>query len=245
MPYHDTNIIDEYLSGRMKGEPLISFEQQLQNDADLQRAVQERKDLLVAVNALGDIQMKERARRIHETVMKPEANVRRLSVWHYAAAAVAIIAIGIAIWLWAQPPSPSELYAQYYEPYSLSFSARGLDADQQLSKASELYKNEDYENTLPVLEELLTKEVNNKDRVRLAAGICQMELGKNNEALSYFQNLISNTNSPYYEQGLWYAALLSLRSNDISSAKKYLQQLTLDVDSFNYEEAEIILSKLE
>ena len=245
MPYHDINIIDEYLTGRMKGKTLISFERQLQNDIDLQEAVQERKDLLIAVNALGDIQMKERARRIHEIVTKPEAKVRRLSVWRYAAAAVAVIAIGLAIWLWTQPIAPSELYVQYYEPYALSFGTRDQGADQQLSLASELYKNDDFENAFPVLEELLTKDVSNRDRIRLAAGICQMELGENKEALFYFSNLISNTNSPYYEQGLWYAALVSLRSNDISSSKKYLQQLALGAGAFKYDEAKKILNKLK
>ena len=245
MPYYDIDKIDEYLSGRMKGKTLISFEQQLQNDADLQKAVQERKELLVAVNALGDIHMKERAKRIHKIATGSSTKIRRIPLWRYAAAAVVFLAICFGIWFWLQPSSPTDLYVNYYEPYTLSFSTRDLTADQQLSQASELYKKGDFENTLPVLEELLTKDVRNKDRIRLAAGICQMELNNDGEALSYFQNLINNTSSPYNEQGLWYAGLLSLRSEDVSAAKQFLQQLTLDADSFKAEEAKKILSRLE
>ena len=246
MPYHDTNIIDEYLSGRMKDEDLTSFKLQVQQDADLRAAVEERKNLLVAINAFGDIQMKERAKRIHEIATSPSTKVRQLPVWRYAAAVAAVLAIGFGIWIWLQSPAaPTDLYAQFYAPYSLSFSTRDLSADQQLSQASELYKNGNYENVLPILEELLNKKINNKGRIKLAAGISHLEIGNDNQARSYFQALIANVNSPYYEQGLWYAAMLSLRKGDVASTKRYLQELINETGSFNHEEAEEILGKLE
>ncbi|MEO1263066.1 MAG: hypothetical protein AAFZ15_29930 [Bacteroidota bacterium] len=244
MLYRDPHIIDEYLTGRMTEEARIAFEKELQQDAELQTAVEERKVLIAVIDSLGDIEMKKRAKRIHQKAMVSTTRVRKVAFWKYAAAAVFVLLFAVSIWIYRQPASPADLYARHYEPYGLSFAIRNPASGQQLSQASTYYGNGDYQAAIPVFEGLLNQEISNKDQVRLALGICQMELSNDEGALNYFQLLIDNPSSPYFEQGLWYAALLSLRSANILTAKKYLNELIRDEDSFYFDDANELLNDL-
>ncbi|HFA48531.1 MAG TPA: tetratricopeptide repeat protein, partial [Bacteroidetes bacterium] len=238
----DQHIVDEYLLGNLSGEELASFEKKLEKEEALQAAVEDRKDLIAAVDALGDIQMKERVRRIHEratnkTTVVRQIKPRRINFRAYAAAAVALVAIGLSLWIWLRPPLNERLYADFFEPYSISFSSRGNDADQKLSEAGRLYNNGDYINAIPVLEKLLNEEINNKDGVLLATGISYMELGEYENAARIFENIIDKKGSPYYEQGVWYLALVALEENDIDGCKRYLGLLVEEEDGFYYDRA--------
>ena len=241
----DPHIIDEYLTGHMTKEARISFENQLEQNAELQAALEDRKILLAAIDAIGDVQMKERAKRIHQKATAPVTKVRKFSFLQYAAAAILALVVAVGIWLYLKPASPAELFAAHYEPYVLNFTNRDLNTDQQLSQASTLYINGNYQEAVPLLENLLNQEINNKDQVRLATGIGHMELNNDAAASNYFQQLIDNPSSPYYEQGLWYAALLSLRNENIGNAEQYLNELIKDDTSFYFKKANELLSKLD
>lgn len=241
----DQHRVDEYILGLMKPAERNKFEQELASDADLQIAVQERQELITYVDALGDMQMKERVRRIHVQEVGGSAKVRRMSVMRYAIAAGLALAIGVAIWLFMRPPLNERLYAANYTPYEITFSARGGDnVEKQLVEASRFYKSGNYTEAALIFKNALTENIDNEDGVRLALGISEMEVENFSNSLNQFDRIIDNVDSPYREQALWYAALVSLKKNDIFTASKYLDPLVEDTESFYHVEAKELASAL-
>ena len=241
----DRHKIDEYLLSLMGLTEHKKFEEQMAHDADLQTAVEERRELIGYVDALGDIQMKERVRRIHEKELGRSAKIRRMGGRRYAVAAAIALMVGLALWVFLRPPSNASLYADYYEPYAMNFGARGGNADQQLAEAGSLYKNGNYEKAIPVFNSLLNEDIDNEDGVKLALGISYMEMGDNEKAIVYFENLINKKDAPYYEQGLWYAALAETKQGENESAINHLRALSEVDGSYYFEKSAALLEELK
>ena len=54
-----------------------------------------------------------------------------------------------------------KIYAQYYEPYPLSFASRG-DQELTIQQANALYKSQRYQEALPLIENLIAQEPDGK-----------------------------------------------------------------------------------
>lgn len=235
----DQHTIDEYLLNRLEGKDLQAFEQLLAQDESLMKEVIERRQLLSAMDMVGDLQMKERVRRIHLAEMgrgdrKPvNTNTRK---WLFAL--VLVLIASLAAW-WAlrpKPQTPAQLYAQYYQPYDLNFGTRSTDASQALAEAGGLYKSGKYAEALPVFEQALVASPNDS-KARLALGICQLELGQYDQALLQFNALLDANDPLFGEQARWYAALAKLGKGDVAGCKALLEGFLSDRESQFHQKA--------
>jgi tetratricopeptide (TPR) repeat protein len=226
----DQHTIDEYLLNRLDGEELKAFEQLLAQDESLMKEVIERRQLLSAMEIVGDLQMKERVKRIHLAEIgrsdKPPANTNKRK---WAFALVLLLIASLAIW-WVMRPkaqTPPQLYAQYYQPYDLNFGTRNTDASQALAEAGGLYKSGKYAEALPLFEQALTANPADS-KARLALGICQLELGQYDQALAQF-NALMDANDPLFgEQAIWYAAMVRLQQGNVAETKALLEKLVAE-----------------
>ena len=240
----DPHIIDEYLLNRLEGPALTAFEQQMSQDKALADEVALQRQLLAAVDALGDLRMKERVQRIHKTEMeRPTPNQESKKTGKWAILVVLLLLTAFGLWMVLRPKqqAPAQLYAAYYEPYDLSFGSRSTDAEQLLADAGTRYKAGNYAQALPLFEKAFANTPNDS-KTRLAIGICQMEIGEFDQALTHFNALI-NANDPIFgEQAIWYAALAHLHKNNTEDCKKLLETLVKEPDSKYYEKAAQLLS---
>jgi tetratricopeptide (TPR) repeat protein len=243
----DQHTIDEYLLNRLDGEELKAFEQLLSQDESLMKEVTEHKQLLSAMEMVGDLQMKARVKRIHLAEIgrseKPPANTNTRK-WIFAF--VLLLIASLAIW-WVMRPkaqTPPQLYAQYYQPYDLNFGTRNTDASQALAEAGGLYKSGKYAEALPLFEQALT--ANSADsKARLALGICQLELGQYDQALAQF-NALMDANDPLFgEQATWYAAMTKLQQEDIVGCKALLEGILSNQEGQYQEKAKELSNKLQ
>ncbi|MBK8562955.1 MAG: tetratricopeptide repeat protein [Saprospiraceae bacterium] len=243
----DQHTIDEYLLNRLDGEELKAFEQLLAQDESLMNEVIERRQLLSAMEMVGDLQMKERVKRIHLTeigrIEKPPVTTNPRK-WIFAF--VLLLIASLAIW-WVMRPkaqTPPQLYAQYYQPYDLNFGTRNMDANQALAEAGGLYKSGKYAEALALFEQALTANPADS-KARLALGICQLELGQYDQALAQF-NALMDANDPLFgEQAIWYAAMTKLQQEDIVGCKALLEGILSNQEGQYQEKAKELSNKLQ
>jgi|GEM_PF-2216504 len=240
----DLHTIDEFILGHLEGEALASFERQLATDSALAEEVQQRKKVVAVVDAIGDLQMRERVRKIHQAAVQQPGNMGKKKAWKWVIAAILILLALFITWFFLRPKeTPEKLYALYYQSYPLSFGARNLESDQQLAKAGNSYKAGNFSEALPVFEQLLSTNPNDS-KLRLAAGICRLELGQYDGALAHFQQLIDANDPLYKQQALWYSALAYLQKSDLVKSKSTLEEIVKDKEGQFYEKAAALLSDL-
>lgn len=242
MEYSD-QFIDDYLLGRLQGEALQRFELSIKNDESLAIAIKNRQAILGIVDAIGDIEMMDHIKRIHQKEMTKKSKPKIFRLWRIASVAAVFLVIALGLWLWMRPPVPEKLFIANYEPYPLSFTSRDNNTDSQLAQANIFYKASDYQKALPLFEELYAKDPS-QSKFALAIGICKMETDANEEAFQYFQLLGNREFDLFKDHGLWYAALVKLRQGDINTTKEYLKKLVDKPDAYFHKQAVELIEKL-
>lgn len=241
----DTYYIDEYLLGRLKGEELESFEQKMNQEPDMKAIVDERKALLVNLEAYGEMQLKARINRLTESSEMTKAGPK---IWLWVIGLIVLGALLFAIWQYtaSKQSPPDQLYAAYFEPYPLNFGSRGDDFDKQLAEAGSQYQAGNYSKALPIFEAVVGQQAEPQDGTLLAMGVSYLALGQSSKASEVFQQINNNQNSPYKTQALWYMALSNLQMNNTEACKKQLQLLLQNTQpkSKYFEMATELLSKL-
>ena len=241
MKYSD-QVLDDYLMGRLSGLEMEQLEKDLEADEELISQLESRKAVLGIIDAFGDIEMMEQISAIHKKEMAVTPQPRKIR-WLYTVAAAAVIALLLAMWFLMKPATPETLFANYYQTYDLSFTARNNDNDEQLAQADLLYKSQNFKKALPLFEEQYV--INNaSSKIGIAIGICKIEMQQYEEALPYFAKIINQEFDIYKDQALWYTALINLKQQDLGSARPLLQDLAGNSKSHFYQQAKTLLSEI-
>ena len=111
--------IDDYLLGRLEGDALISFEEQLSQDAQLQQEVEEQKHAIQNIERLEDRKRKNRLELIHANYIvqsdlakrSVEPNRARPFFWYLVGVAAAV-GLLLMVYYFSQFQSPASLYEQ-------------------------------------------------------------------------------------------------------------------------------------
>ena len=234
--------IEQYLLGQLKGEELANFESQLKTNTALAKEVNVQRLLMEQVESLGALEMKEHLLEIKKGLEGKRKLMIRRMLGLSAAAAIALLVFGVQF-LGRDAPS-RDLFGDYYAAYELPFTARSEKGEELLGQAGVYYLGKDYKKALPVLEKIL-KENPKDSRSRLALGISQMEMAKEQEALQTFAWLIENKDPLYLDQARWYTALLYLKNEEREACRKQLMLLIGNPRAPHYTQAQDLLKKLK
>ncbi|MCC6726593.1 MAG: tetratricopeptide repeat protein [Saprospiraceae bacterium] len=247
MTSNDQHTIDEYLLNRLDATERQSFEQSLANDETLRKELEEHQQLIAAMGLIGDVQMKERVKRIHQAELGRGAKQpNQANLWKWVVAVIILSVASLGIWLMVRPKAqtPPQLYASYYKPYDLNFGSRNTDASQILAEAGNLYKAGKFAEALPLFEQTLSIAPSDS-KARLAMGICQLELKQYDQALTQFSALIEAKDPLFGEQALWYSAMTKLQQGSTTEAKTLLVKMLTDYQTgVFYKDATQLLSDL-
>ncbi len=234
--------IEKYLLGKLKGSDLTSFESQLKTDTALAEEVKIQRLLMEQVESLGALELKEQLLGIKKDLEGKRKVLIRRMLGLGAAAAIALLVFGVQF-LGTDAPA-EDLFDNYYAAYELPFATRSGKGEELLGQAGVYYLGKDYRKALPVLEEIIAE--NPKDsRSRLALGISQMEMAKEQEALKSFAVLIENNDPLYLDQARWYTALIHLKNDQKEACRKQLILLIGNPRAPHYTQAQDLLKKLE
>jgi tetratricopeptide (TPR) repeat protein len=246
--------IESYLSGEMAPSEKQAFETQMAADPEIAEQVQALKEARSSI--VRQLQSEEGTaafRKIVSEVVqeKPgsgrEAVIRplwRRKPWVSIAAAAAFIALALLVW----QPWQTALYPQFAHHPELSLTVRSDDNAEIAKQLETAFNAGDYRWALSLFREYRQERPEDVEAV-LYEGICLLELGEYEPALSNFQILHTGTSANRYD-GTWYLALTYLRRweseknpGDLQQCRSYLEQIP--EGSNHYEEAGKLLKKVE
>ncbi|MFK8102011.1 MAG: tol-pal system YbgF family protein [Saprospiraceae bacterium] len=235
--------IDDYLLGRMKKNEVQAFKNKMSKHQDFAQLVQERQVALKYVEQLGDLDLRDRVKKIHQEAIKnlpPEQSFQIIPLLKYAAA-IALIVIG-GMWFLQKELSAIEVYQQYYEAYALNFGARGSADEDVLEAGGRYYSNQAYENALAQFNAIPLAKSSAK--INFAKGISFLETNQFTNANAIFQQLIDQKDPIYEDQARWYLAMSYCKEGKIKEAKALFQIIATKPNSFKQKEAIAILKKI-
>ncbi len=237
--------IDAYLLGQLKGQERLEFEAELSKDIRLQEEVTLQQQIMKGLATYGNQQLRGRLSRIREE-QKQQKTIgvlprRRIFRYVAAAAAIALLLITLTI-LWNNTAS-TDVFSDNYKPYNLTAGSRTTDGDARIATISQWYNAGDYAKALPALEAYLSEHPNNA-KLQLAAAISHIELQQEAAAIAYFDTILDSADPFFTDHARWYKALCFIKLDRAVEAKALLQLLANDKDADHHQEAKDLLEDM-
>ena len=186
-----TQLIQDYLDGKLTDQEKKDFEEVLAKDADLNNEVVELKELELGLHSLGYDQFKTTVNEWETDFQQSTPKTSKIvQLRYYFAAAASLALLIMAGYFFSNNSiSPEQLYANNYTPYEDMVIGRGnnstTEAIELLTNGMNAYNQQDYQTASEKLNEYLGLMPTDYG-IALYLGIAQMEIGKNNEAEASF-----------------------------------------------------------
>lgn len=221
---------DKYLQGKLSKEESKAFEENLSSE--------EREELATELGigrGLEDGFRKE----LKSKVASFENKRSKSSTLNYTYIGVAASLILVASLVFIFSKEEQSLFDQYYQPYpNYEVTVVRGEEDLDLREIAYLaYDRQEYTRALETFNQMETLS----EADYFFRGVCLLETGDNQGALSDFEKVISSKNKDYAYPSKWLSALVYLKMEDEVSAKVLLESLR-NTTEFS-ERAEEILDK--
>lgn len=247
MAKENYDIIDQYLSSKLEGEALTSFEQQLASDPVLRQEVEDRTAMKTFLHNLEKTKaFKAKLEGIEGKYFLPDGDVQGIAQpankipWFW----LVLIGLLLAAFFLYKNVKTVEAPISYpsmamHEPLSLTQKSGEAEA-QAILDFSTHYNAADYATALPLIDAYLANNSTDNE-VLLAKGICELELDQVAAARKTFSS-IATGGSIYRDLGTWYLALSYLKVGDQEKMKSYLRQIPSTATDL-YEKAQELLQQ--
>lgn len=234
------SLIETYLDNELSGSDLISFEEELKRNFELQKELQFQKEVNQFV---GLHSFRENIKKVSEEYFTGQKI--KISFWSkykiQIAATFLICFLLLTVYVvWSShKKTTDELFNEYYKPMEFEITLRGSEAVVlNLEKtAVSYYLQKKYNQALKLFNEiLLTDSLNSK--INIYAGISAIELNQINKAIQYLSKVPKIT--LYYSSAQWYIGLCYLKLGDKQDALRVFENLCKDDTSFKNQALELI-----
>jgi len=242
--YNRTILIDKYITGKLEDTELWEFKLDMENDAELKKEVQLRKEIY---NTISNSEKIELLKTIQNINTKKERRTLKINIYSrqvqaIAASIIILISIGTGI-LTNQVGSDlnSELYTEYcIDEGSLITTRSDKPVDNSaVVDGIKLYDSQEYEKALALLEA-------NPDNVtaRLYSGLAYMKLEMFNKAVDQFNYILNHNDNIFIDQAEWNLGLSYLASDKTNKASEIFAKIAAEDGAYSNRASEII-KKLE
>lgn len=243
MKEQDYILYEEYLSGKLSGDAIDSFENRLKNESAFKKAFETYKELSGFLahkfeNEEKLASFQSNLKTISNNYFNKNASpkkVIRFKAWQYAMAASVAIFIGIYSYSLFSIPT----YGEYANYNKISLTVRGTQ-NELLTKAENSFNNKKFKEAETLFTELLNLESDNQE-FQLYKAISEIELDMFTEAETILTT-ISKENSVFKNKAIWYLALSKLKQKDYKKCVEILKMIPEDADDFS--NAQKLLKKL-
>ena len=232
---------EKYLLNEMTAEEQSDFENKLQTDDNFSQQFQiykETTQFLELKFSKEAVDFKENLHAIGSNhfgkpITKKSKVISLQSKW-FAVAAMLVVFMGV--WYFNQSGNPTfSDYNNYNEAHFIERS----DTNQNLVDAQTFFNAKDYKKasqSFAKIEDLTNPEL------QLYYAISLIESDDYEKASVLLIN-ISQGNSVYKEEAIWYLALSSLKQKDYKTCKKHLEEISQDSEKYN--QAQKLLKELD
>ena len=256
-------LIEQYLSGVLKGDALINFEEKLKTDPSLKQDVTIQKEFSKHTESDAFIEKKDHVLAIGESLkeellskeetqegkevkvaapvikMEPETNSFSLFKKIAVAAAVLIISFfGIDFLQGNQLSTVQDVISENTE--MISWTQMSGDVDKEKENIQKFYNTKKYKEAIPLLESRLKKEkVDEKDiELHLVLGKCYLFNDQPEKAKKVFNAIFDLDPRPKYEcEALLYKALSHEKLGEMDEYKNSLMKVNQDFLNESYQKA--------
>ncbi len=263
--YHDQ--IDAYLRDELSAGDRALFEQSLQNDPELLIEFRIHQELFVQTDETTwinesfapdkkDVKEVEAyfkssdAQKLKDTIARVQANYQKGSNTSFLKnklfipiLAAASIALFVVLYLVDSNSSTQDLYATYSQWQNLP-SLTSRSDENQLAQGQRLFIQKQYDKSYIIFKNYLNTTNEIVPPVLIYAGLSALELKKYKDAISYFDQLIAS-DAIDQSKGYWYKALVYLKQNKKNEAIQVLEIILKEEQNYNFDEANVLLKKLQ
>ena len=218
--------IEQFIFQEMDNEETMAFAKKLNSDLTLQQKLETVKLLVVGVQ---EVEMGKKLDQFHnELLPKTKNRIQRrtktftLKKWLVAASVLVIAGLG-SLLLLNLDSKGEKLFATYFHPEPGLISTMGTSDNYLFDRAMVDYKVGNYDAALKTWENLLKMKPGN-DTLNYFIGSSWLMKEKQETAIFYFNNVISNKNSIFRNDALWYTGLALLKSNKKAEALVFIEK---------------------
>jgi len=263
-------LIEQYLSGTLKGEALNDFNAMLSNDPKFQKEIALHKDIEIGLMEQEDIPFIKTLNEIYENESamsstektkeiyigesiehpqksepgKPKTIVRYLKI---VAAVAAILFAGIFInQFFKQSLSPIALSEKWIgEPLEQSSLRNQTTRNERLNNAYKEMESKNYEGAIKMLLDIYENKMDLPGS-GLALGYAYIQNSQHKEASEIFNQLLKKTNLKNSDQINWYLAHSYLRNKQFSQSIAVLENMLSNpsVTPKKKEEAKVLMEAI-
>lgn len=232
---------ENYLTNEMTLEEKTTFENQLYNDEIFKKQFELYKETTQFLNVKFSNETSEfkenlksiSANHFANSSQKKTKVISLQSKW-FAIAAMLVVFIGI----WYLNSSANPSYSDYNTHNEAHFVERS-EGNPNLKMAQDYFNSKDYQKASETFSKI--ENVTNPE-IQLYYAISLIEMDDYLKAKILLEN-ISQGNSVFKDDAIWYLALSSLKQKKYDESKKYLRKIS--EDSEKYSEAQKLLNDLE
>ena len=154
-------------------------------------------------------------------------NEKKKFNWRVAASIAALVGLGSYFLLFNSSISNEDLYDTYFYPYE-NIVAPIVRDQVKLSKKGVVfseYEQGNYKNAIDGFNQLSTKDSIDIVTINFYKANAYLQLKEFERAQNLFYQIIENDDKEWKQESIWYLGLISLKLNDVTTSKKYLQKL--------------------
>ena len=239
--------IERYLQDDLKEKEAREFEYSLENDTDLFREYQLRKDIEEALREDDVMELRSQIQGVMEKeTPSPVHWFKRKAMMATVVAALMLGSGGVGYYYYQMQHTPTtdKIFQEYYQPYEPTITFRsGADNEVNglLANALERYKQEEYKSALELFQQVLNQR--NDIAANLYSGISYMEIQKYKKANESFDTVIENKDNLFLHQAKWYTAMCHIKLDNKDKAVTLLEDLSQQ-SSYYRDEAREVIKKL-
>ncbi|SEM20258.1 TPR repeat-containing protein [Aquimarina amphilecti] len=263
--YHDQ--IDAYLRDELSIEEKALFEQSLKNNPELLHEFRIHQELFALTDESvwinesfipSEEEVKEvetyfrstEAKKLKNTIAQAQINYQkgnrfsffnnRLFLPILAAASIALIVI---LYTFNSNNSTRDLYVEHSRWKDLP-SLTSRSDENQLAEGQKMFEQKKYQESYSLFKNYVENNDQTSPSVLVYVGLSALELNKYEEAISYFDRLISS-DAVDQSKGYWYKALVYLKQDNEDRAILILENILLDEQNYNFNKAKVLLKKMQ
>ena len=242
----NTELIERFFEGGLSPTERQAFERREAQEPALTEEVALQRQIRDGLRATGRGRMlsKLEAAEGRMSVYHPPAQVLRFGEstrqrFYWAAAAAVLLLIPVYLWLKANPAN-ERLFAVYFVPYQ---QAAGQPVAQDpLSRALRQYRDKNYAQALPMLEQIVEKGGVSDSALFYKANV-NLQLDQPQEAIAGLRKI--TVQSGFHEEAQWYLALAYLQANETGKAKEIVSEIRAKPGHPYYKQAGKLARKLK
>jgi hypothetical protein len=243
--------IEGYIYDELTEAEMASFEAELADNKELyaeidlvkniDKALRE-NDIMKLREKLGNIADNNRKEKQSERSIAFKFSHRKIAISAVAASLILLLSI---TGLLSRYSSGKNVYQKFYAKYETTGISRSSNtlANQTLAIALQKFNNQDYESALNLLQEVISRDMDNTVG-HFYAGASLQELGKYQNAIKEYQAVVIQKDNLFIEQAEWYIGLCYLQTNENKKAIKQFKKIA-NQKGFYQQEATVVLRKLK